>query len=340
MTAPPTMSVKLLQVTLDGAVKLGVCRTEAEHQAGLSDVDLSDPDGRVPLKSAIRLCAVLREIIGPSAAVRLGESIATEHATVLAYLIENCENLGHAYRTIHRYRSISMELTPPELEVRDGVARLGCEYPHWFVSNAPEIVELLLTFWLTKGRNLTGIDWTPLKVTLQNELSDSTQYERVFRCPVSNADARTQIIFKASLLDAPVLGADSNLRYYLTPIADEILAQLPKRDGFIQEVQVCIANVLKDGDTHLKTVARNLNVSTRTLQRRLKNENTSFGALLDEARHVAAMEYLGDPRISITDTAFLLGFSEPSTFYRAFKRWTGTTPASYRQSAPTVRATP
>ena len=166
-----------------------------------------------------------------------------------------------------------------------------------FVNHAPEAVELLLTFWLEKGRNLTGVDWTPKEITLQNELSDPAKYERVFRCPVTNSAARTQIVFDASLLDAPVLGADANLRYYLTPIADEIIAHLPKRDGFLQEVQVCVAGVLKEGDSHLEAVARKLNVSTRTLQRRLKHENTSFGALLDEARHLAAMEYLNDPRM-------------------------------------------
>lgn len=332
MTVPATMSVKILQVTLDGAEQLGVEKARTKHKAGLESYDLSDPDGRVPLECVVRLCAVLREALGPSAAIRLGEVMAKEHATVLAYLVENCDNLEHAYRTIHRYRSIVMELTPPELEVMGNEASLGCIYPPWFVDHAPETVELLLTFWLTKGRRLTGVDWTPKAITLQNEQSDPNQYRRVFRCPVTNSAARTQIIFDASLLQAPVLGADSNLRYYLTPIADQILTQLPQRDGFLQEVQVCIASVLKEGDSHLKTVAANLKVSSRTLQRRLKRENTSFGVLLDEARHVAALEYLNDQRISIADTAFLLGFSEPSTFYRAFKRWTGTTPASYRQS--------
>lgn len=333
MTSPPTMSVKLLQITVDCAERLGLDRADVERQAGLDGTDLTDPDGRVPVPAAARLGAVLRKCLGPSAAIRLGEAVATEHATVLAYLVENCDNLGHAYQTMHRYRSIVLELTPPELEIANGEARFGCAYPPPFVQNAPGTVELLLTFWLTKGRNLTGVDWVPKEILLQNEQTDPMSYERLFRCPVINSAARTEIVFDTDLLQLPILGADANLRYYLKPIADEILQRLPRREGFLQKVQSCISAVLKDGDSHLETVARQLNVSTRTLQRRLEEEETSFGALLDEARRIAAFEYLKDQRISVTDTAFLLGFSEPSTFYRAFKRWTGTTPASYRRSA-------
>ena len=333
MTAAPTMSAKVLQSIVDCAERLGADRQEVVRLAGLDAAELTDPDGRAPMEAGARLGVVLRKLLGPSAAIQLGEASATEHATVLAYLIENCDDLGHAYRTVSRYRSIVMELTPPVLEVAGDEARFGCAYPPPLVTNIPGTIELRLTFWLVKGRNVTGVDWTPREVHLQNEQSDPASYERVFRCPVINSASRTQLVFDAALLDTPVIGADSELRYFLKPIAEEIVSRLPQREGFLQSVQSCVAKVLKDGDSHLETVARELNVSTRTLQRRLGKENTSFGELLDETRRVAALEYLNDARISITDTAFLLGFSEPSTFYRAFKRWTGTTPANYRRSA-------
>ncbi len=333
MTAPPTMSVKLLQSVIDSAEQLGADRAEVVRLAGLADADLSDPDGRAPLAAGARLDAVLRERLGPSAAIRLGEATAATHATVLSYLIENCDDLGQAFRAIHQYRSIAMELTPPVLDVAGDAARFGCSYPPMFVSKMPGTIELRLTYWLAKTRNVTGVDWTPTEVHLQTRESDPSSYERVFRCPVIDSAPRTQLVFDAALLNTPIVGADSNLRYFLTPIAEEILSRLPRKEGFLRKVQSCIAEVLKDGESQLEKVAGKLNVSTRTLQRRLEEEDTSFGALLDEARRVAAIEYLKDQRVSITDTAYLLGFSEPSTFYRAFKRWTGTTPANYRRSA-------
>lgn len=333
MTAEATISTRVLRTVFECAERLGVDRAEVERQIGLDDTDLSDPDGRAPLQAAVRLDALLRKLLGPSAAVRLGEVHATAHATVLAYLLENCQNLGEAYQTIHRYRAIVMELTAPELEVSGQEAHFGCVYPPQIVANLPGTAELRLTYWLAKGRKLTGTDWVPKEIHLQSEQSDPAIYELVFRCPVLNSAPRTQIVFEANLLDLPVLSADTNLRYFLQPIADEILTRLPERQSFSQEVQSCISAVLKDGGSYLELVADQLHVSTRTLQRRLEKEETSFGVLLDEARRVAAFEYLKDKRVSISDTAFLLGFSEPSTFYRAFKRWAGTTPADYRRTA-------
>lgn len=86
------------------------------------------------------------------------------------------------------------------------------------------------------------------------------------------------------------------------------------------------------GSCTIEAVATALGLSVRTVQRRLESEGTTFGALLDETRREAALEYLRDPQIAIKEAAYRVGFSEPSTFYRAFRRWTGATPADYRRS--------
>ena len=331
-TVTPKMSVRLLQVTLDSAERLGVDRAEVERRAELGDANLEDPDGRIPVTASIRLTTVLRDMLGPSAALRLGSALADERGTILSYVAENCRNLGEVYRVIERYRAIAFEVGRPKL-TSDGIrARFGCVFPALFVNRAPEAVELFITFWLSKGRYLTGQNWKPEEIRLQSPPTDPETYVKVFGCPVINRAPTSEIVFDAAYVDLPVENADPNLLHFLKPIADEILERLPQREGVLQEVQSCIVDVLQDGDASLERVAAGLNMSTRTLQRRLESEGTSFATLLDDARRMAAFRYLGDPRISITETALLVGFSEPSTFYRAFKRWAGTTPAEYRRT--------
>ena len=172
----------------------------------------------------------------------------------------------------------------------------------------------------------------PQEIRLQSPPTDPETYASVFGCPVINRAPTSEIVFDASLVDLPVENADPGLLHFLRPIADEILECLPQREGVLQEVRSCILEVLQEGDASLERVAASLNVSTRTLQRRLEAEGATFATVLDESRRMATFRYLRDPRISITETALLVGFSEPSTFYRAFKRWTGTTPAKYRRA--------
>ena len=322
----------MLRVTIEAAEQQGVERSEVERAAGLNSIDWNDADARVPVLAAIRLSRILRKRLGPGAAIQLGEAVALSNATVLDYLIANCATLGHAYAAIQRYRKAMMGLAPPQLSSDGALAEFSALYPLAAVLSAPDMIELMLVNWLTKGRRLTGEDWAPRKIYLQGPLTDREEYARVFRCPVVNNAEKTSIIFDSALLALPVLGADSMLLHYLQQSADAILAQLPARSDVGAEVLAAIMRNLSSGDVHLDRIAEALHVSPRTLQRRLEMEQTSFATLLDEARHVATLEYLRESRIAITDIAYLVGFSEPSTFYRAFKRWTGTTPASYRRS--------
>jgi len=108
--------------------------------------------------------------------------------------------------------------------------------------------------------------------------------------------------------------------------------ETPRSSELVSRVRTEVAAQMTDGRASVEDVARALSLSSRTLQRRLERAGTTFASLIDDARRAAALTHLRNPRVAIKEAAFLVGFSEPSTFYRAFRRWTGATPASYRRA--------
>jgi AraC-like DNA-binding protein len=110
-----------------------------------------------------------------------------------------------------------------------------------------------------------------------------------------------------------------------------VLSHAPREDELLASIRKTIAELMKDGSPDIGRVAKRLALSPRTLQRRLKDIGLEFKALVDDTRRRFAVEYLKDSENTLTEIAFLLGYSEVSAFSRAFKRWTGITPVGYRR---------
>jgi AraC-like DNA-binding protein len=128
---------------------------------------------------------------------------------------------------------------------------------------------------------------------------------------------------------------DSGLAAVLERHAQMLMAQLPRLSDDIARVRTMIQEELKGGDPSLDHVARKLGNSRRALQRRLAAENLTYAQVLDEVRSTMGRAYLGQRELSIAEVAYLLGFSEQSSFTRAFKRWTGMSPVEFRRASKT-----
>ena len=313
------------------------------HALGLSPSDLyagttltpdlvDDDEGRVPFEHVVEFGLWIRDQRGQRAGILMAEAMASSEHFLLGYVLASSSTLGEAYESWVRYRRIGFEGSPYELTVRHDEVELGCVYPDEAVNALPGLLEGYVAFSLAKGRHITGQRWSPNLVLLQGPETDADLYESFFDAPVQNHADRSAIIFSSRLLELPVVHADPRLRAYLENVADRVLAELPEAETFVDTVRSEVMNALKDGQPTLEGIADRLHMSPRTVQRRLEKEAASFGNILDSVRRAAALEYLRDRHVAISEAAYLLGFSEPSTFYRAFKRWTGSTPADYRRS--------
>jgi AraC-like DNA-binding protein len=161
---------------------------------------------------------------------------------------------------------------------------------------------------------------------------DPAAYRRWFDAPVSFGAGATQLVFARSALDVPLRTADPQLLAILSRHAEELAARDRSLPPMIAQVERVLRKALRSDDAQVERVARELGLTGRSLQRRLKDEGTSFQLVRDKVRRELASRYLED-ELSMAEISFLLGFSEPSAFFRAFKRWTGLTPLESRARA-------
>ena len=188
--------------------------------------------------------------------------------------------------------------------------------------------------------------WAGLINLCRISLTDSFSPSRLSRCrPEPPCVADFYALFRAPIQ----FGADMDAMYFhrdevesRLPTSNHVLARtndkivteyLARLDesSFPDKIKARLVEILPSGEMDLELLAREFNLSLRTLQRHLAKAGTSYSELLDEARRVLALRYIGEDRLSIKETTFILGFSEPANFTRAFRRWTGLSPTQYRQ---------
>jgi AraC-like DNA-binding protein len=271
----------------------------------------------------------------PAFGLRAGGMLRPERFSVVGIAAMSSPSLGVALERKARYNRLIWG------DVYE-VMRRGPRAMVRIASNAPPRpysqarIDLELASLLTFARLGTGRLVAPLEVTLrQPEPSYGGRYREVFGCPVGFSREDDGVVFDARDLDLPLVSENSAVGAALVEAAEAQLGRLEAAgaDGFRPRAVQAVRRLLRGSEPTLAAVAAQLHMGERTLQRRLAEHELSFTALLDEVRRESALEYLRQHRVTVEEVAFLLGFSTPSSFFRAFKRWTGQTPQGWRRSA-------
>jgi AraC-like DNA-binding protein len=160
--------------------------------------------------------------------------------------------------------------------------------------------------------------------------ADDASYRDLFRCPVRWNQERATLVVPKSVFELRHSKADPQLLAYFDRQAEHLLAQRTADQDTSARVRRLLVDALADGPPSADLVAKRLGVSPRSLRRRLADEGTSFHSLVEDTRNALAQQYLGDPKLTVSEIAFLVGFSSLSPFQRAFRRWTKLTPREYR----------
>jgi AraC-like DNA-binding protein len=195
---------------------------------------------------------------------------------------------------------------------------------------APASHELCWALVARYTRELAAAPFRVLAVELAHAApGDVAPYRAWFDAPVVFGAEHTQLVLPAAALAAPLVSSDPALLAILARAADELALRAPADKLLAAQVKRVLHEALRSADAHVDIVAARLGLTSRSLQRRLTDEGTTFAAVREDVRRELARRYLTEG-LPIADISFLLGFSEPSAFFRAFKRWTGLTPIERR----------
>jgi AraC-like DNA-binding protein len=325
--------VRAISRLLACAEQAGLEREYLVAAAGLRADDLSDPDARLPFSIEIALWQLIaRDLNDPGFGVRAGASLDIRDAGLLGYIMANSATLGAALQRLVRYNrvlseAIAFEFEPtsrPQVSIAETVTAFGADMQL--------AVDFRLATALSAARQLTGVDLVPLQISVSYAQPSSIfEHRRFFRCPIRFARPATRVLFHERELALPIARSDEVVAGYLSAYAEQMLRSLVDGTSVRERVRAALWASLSDGRPDLAQIASVVGMSARTLQRRLAEEGTSLQGELDVIRRGMALAALRSDDAPVQDIAFLLGYTETSTFHRAFRRWTGTTPDQYRR---------
>lgn len=330
----PTHNARLAGRIIDVAAASGVDTAALCCAAGLSGVDLASPEIRVPLTSIYTLVEKAAAATSePLFGVKVASGVDVELFDVLGFLVLTSPTFGIAMERTLRYQRLWNDGERYSLVVEEGRAHL-----RYAPFGPPRPAHRLMAemFAFDVGVSAPKLVAEPVSATAirfrGEPPPDRTTYEAVFNAPVTFASPIDEVVLPADILERAMPLANEAMHAYFQRHADAALARLGPEASLLSRLRAFVADRLPEGGASLASAAASLGMSGRTLQRRLRAEGTSFEDLVDGVRRARAMAYL-DARVSITEVAYLLGYAEPSVFHRAFKRWTGMSPESWRAHA-------
>ena len=202
---------------------------------------------------------------------------------------------------------------------------------------AAVVVDVGMSILLDMCRLNAGAELRPIAASLRRlQPASAVAYESFFGCAVAFGAKENALVLSAIDADRPLQTSNQLLASVFDKLLAEQLARLDRSD-IVTRCKGAILEHLASGETAEDGAAAQLNMSPRTLQRKLAEAGTSYSALVDATRKDLALRYIDDPQRSITDITFSLGFAGPSSLTRAFKRWTGVSPSDYRSEASALR---
>jgi len=337
----PTIATGFANAFLEFAVARGADRQRLIEQSRLPPQDLTERDNRLPLatylalmKAGIKLCDE------PALALLFGAEVSLSDISIVG-LVGNAATAEEGLRQVNRYARLAIDggdgETAHRLELVPEDGKVWFKFSSTLFADNPLLTESAFARCVCDGRKVAaargGVTQWPSPKAIRfthAEPSYRAEYDRIFGVPLEFGSSMNAILFGEELLSVRMPPSNQYVSGLLTERAEALLEKLENSKSMRGRVECLLIPILPTGEAKVKTIARKLGLSRQTLFRKLKAEGVTFEQVLDELRHKLAREYLNGKNVSVNETAYLLGFSDPAAFSRAFKRWTGASPRTMR----------
>lgn len=334
MRARPMISTTVTTGLIDALASTGVDSQELLRRLKLDSSTFSRPESFIACADFARLLEeAARATSDDTFGLHFGARSNPKNIGPLAYAVLNAPTIAAAVDVAARYLhvhneavNISVSATPQLVYLRYVHSNVGLE-------ELRQLNEYSMAVTLNVLRMMVGSQWAPREVQFAHKApQDIAEHLGLFGAPVLFGYAINALVVEREFFDRAVPAADPRLFEIMRRYLDDVLGKIPPEDAPLASIRRAIAESLREGGPNLRRVAQKLAASPRTLQRQLKQYGLEFKNLVDDTRRQFALDYLKNPNDTLTEIAFLLGYSEVSAFNRAFKRWTGKTPLDYRRS--------
>jgi AraC-like DNA-binding protein len=298
-------------------------------EAGLTAACFDDPDNVIPYATLGRLvgrCA--RATCLADWGLRLGAEAGASSLGLVGVLVKNSPDVGSALRNLVEHLHLHDRGASPSLKIDGGMATLGYAIHHDGIEAADHIADGAIAITCNVIHGLCGAEWVPAAVTLmRREPPDTTLYHSFFRAPVRFDAEHNAVAFPVRWLAQRLPGADADLRRMLER---QVLEPEINESGSVVHMRRVLRTLLHTGEATEERLAHLFAMHRRTVNRRLQSQGTTFRRLVDDVRYDVARHLLESSERPVVDIAGMLNYADASAFTRAFRRWSGTTPARWR----------
>jgi len=261
--------------------------------------------------------------------IKLATGFETAHYPPAVLAAYHARDYRDALKRMARYK----QLCPPEsltITEEDETCTIELAWSPTEQPGPPLLAGITLAFLLELGRKGTGLPLTAKFVEFPYPMGNLQQLEAYFGCPIQIGGNCSKLTIHREDLNRPFVSYNSELLDILTPVLNQTLHEQQQSRSITEVVKWILKRSLTRGRPDIHTIASELGMSGRTLQRRLTEESANFKHLLTQVQHEQAREYLSDPSLDIKEVAFLIGYEDQNSFYRAFRAWEGDTPNKWR----------
>jgi len=340
----PTVGAGYPKAFMDFAVSKGADRHTLVARSHVHPDELLDQDNRIPLANYLALLEAGIELCNePALALLFGEAVNLTDISVVGLIGQMAGNTDDGRRQMQRYARLAFDEGDEEPSDPMEVVREGQEI--WVRSRSALYVRNPLLTESAFARTVCGVRamlasmpdladtslFKALRFT-HKEPSYRAEYDRIFGVPLFFESEMNAIRIDEAILTVKPSTTNPYLAGLLKAHAEGLLEKLAKSKSIRGRVESLLIPALRTGHANMEMIAGKLALSRQTLFRKLKAEGVTFEKVLDELRHKLALHYLTEKKTSVQETAYLVGFSDPGAFSRAFKRWTGSSPRGRRAS--------
>ncbi len=322
-----------MRLVYQAMIKAGIDAPGFLKKIGINEAHLKDTELRTPHEAQVMFWKMLEGHTGDrDIGLTLGQYLPVYKGQVLEYLFLSSPTFGEGLRRVLSYQRLISDAADSALMTDTNPCYLRVNTASPNVQQIRHFNECFALGLLAFFSSITDGQFKPTQVTFQHPAPvGADRVEAAIGCEVVFGCEENRLYFDSSMLAIPSLHAEPSLLTLHEQLASEQVAKL-EREDVVGQVTRVVAELLESGTVTLEAVAERLGIKNRSLRARLTSANTSFNQILADFRFRLSRKLLAETDASIDEIVYLTGFSEPSTFYRAFKRWAGTTPVEYRKS--------